>query len=691
MQKILYSAIIFFTVCSINLTNAPIRERHKEFEFEAESEALEALAYLSQINAYPKADVENGKYYAAFMQYQELISHSEQNRSSDWENIGPNNVGGRTISLAMDPVDTGTIYLGSAGGGLWKSTTGGIGTDAWEYIKTGFPVVGVGAIAINPGDNNEIFIGTGETYAYGISTNGLITRTERGSFGVGILRSKDGGESWEISLDWTYQENHGVWDIIYDPTNTNILHAATTEGIYRSLDGGDNWTLELDKKMVMDLEINSDDPSILYAGVGNLSSADKGIYKSIDGGDSWNILSGGGLPAFTNDGRISISANKSNPEMLVAVVANTFNTKGIYKTTNGGTTWTQLDAEDVAGYQGWYAKGILIHPDNEQQILFCGVELWKTNNGGSSIIQKTSYTGVYSEMHPDVHDIMYNPLSPDHVYVATDGGLFRSNDFGESFYHCNDGYVTSQFYIGSFSAQNNEVGLGGLQDNFSQRYTGSNMWEPKIGGDGCFNAIDQTDDQIQYGSYQYAEFIKSYDQGDNFFEGIFSPFGTAAFVAPFMIAPSDPQVLFAGDTRLNRSDDQGALFDNPNPGDADSGNVLLSIGISHSTPDTIYYSTAGLWGHADMFRSFDGGTTKELITNGLPDRYYRDIDVNKNNAAEVIIAVSGFGTPHIYRTINAGDNWTDISTTLPDVPFHSVLFNPNNDSILYAGNDFSVF
>ncbi len=688
MKRFLFTPFILAFAC-INFSTKNNLKSHPGFETETES--LDALAYLSQLASYPNAEISNGNYYTAFEKYKTEFVQQAGSRSSEWENIGPNNVGGRTISIAIDPVDTNIIYLGSAGGGLWKSTTGGIGVDAWQYMPTGYPVLGVGAIAINPADNNEIFIGTGETYSYGTATNGLITRTERGSFGIGILRSVDGGSTWDISLDWTYQENRGVWDIVFDPSDPSILFAATTEGIYKSDDGGATWIQKLDKKMVMDLDINSNDPQILFAGVGNLNSVDKGIYKSIDGGENWNIITGGGLPAYTQDGRISISHFPANPDILVTLIANAFSTKGIYKSVNGGTLWTALDAEEVASYQGWYAKANLIHATDANKILVGGVELYKSTNGGASLTQKTSYIGPASPMHPDIHDIISNPLDPDLIYIVTDGGLFRSNDFGESFYPCNDGYVTSQFYIGSMSSQTNDVGLGGLQDNFTQRYDGSKYWLALIGGDGCFNAIDFENDAIQYASYQYANFLKSYDQGFTFFEGIYSPIGAAAFTAPFILCPSDPEIIYTGDTKLHRSDDAGGFFSTPDPADADTGNVLLSIGVSTFTPDTVYFSAAGISGRADMYRSFDKGETVTAITNGLPDRYYRDIAVNKNNANELFICLSGFGTPHIYRSVNAGDTWTDVSATLPDVPFHSILIDPVNDSVIYAGNDFSVF
>ena len=667
-------------------------KKHQNTHFESPTEALDGIAFVSAMHHYPEVDGRNGKWYAAHQFKKNMQVHARVSGADNWVSMGPDNVGGRTISMAIDPTDTSVIYLGSASGGLWKSTTGGIGANAWSYVETGFPILGVSAIAINPENHNEIFIGTGETYSYGSSTHGLITRTERGSFGMGILHTTDGGANWDISLDWTYLENRGIWDIVFHPENDGQLIAATTEGIYVTTDNGANWIQTNTNKMIMDLSVHPDAPDMIFAGAGNLNADFHGLLRSMDGGLTWNTISGGGWPDVSGiDGRICVQQWAGNPNAVYATVGNSFATVGIYASPDGGNNWTQLDDEEVLSYQGWYAKGICINPDNANNLLFGGVELWKSTNGGASLIQKTSYTGPDSELHPDIHDIQYNPLNPSQVYILTDGGLFRSGDFGESYYPCVGGYATAQFYIGSISAQSAELGLGGLQDNFTQRYVGTNDWIAVIGGDGAANAIDQEDDAQQYGSYQYGNFYKSFDGGENFVDYIFGPTGTSAFVAPLTLAASDQQVLFTGDSKLWRSDDGGGSFYKPINAQPDTGNVFLAIGVGGNNTDTLYYSTAGISGRADIFRSVDGGESFTAITQDLPDRFYRDIAVNPINAQELYIAVSGFGTGHLYKSTNMGDTWEDISAGLPDVPFHTILIDPVFHNILYAGGDMGVY
>src|SRR4029450_6467691 len=134
-----------------------------------------------------------------------------------WEAIGPMNFGGRTLALCFNPLNPNTIFAGSASGGLWRSFTAGIGPNAWHQIETGFPLLGVAAIAINPTDSNEIFIGTGEVYNDQNTGTGFAVRTTRGTYGIGILKSSDGGMTWSKSLDWQYDELKGVQDILINP------------------------------------------------------------------------------------------------------------------------------------------------------------------------------------------------------------------------------------------------------------------------------------------------------------------------------------------------------------------------------------------------------------------------------------------------------------------------------------------
>lgn len=676
------------------------RETKKVFH-ERETEALEALQWLTKSRAFPNLDIPADAYAKAWEYYRQQYAPQNTRMPAfpgTWTSIGPNNMGGRTLCIGVNPADTSEVWLGSASGGLWKSTSGGIGVSAWTKVNTGFPILGVSSITFHPTNPDIMFIGTGETYSYGTSTNGLTDRTTRGTHGMGVLKTTDGGATWSYALNWSYQQNRGIWEVVINPLNPNVVFAATTEGVYRSNDMGTTWSQVLGEKMVTDLVILKTDTNVLLAGVGNLNSINKGLYRTTNGGQNWSIVNNG-LPANTHDGRITISMWEPNNNYGVLQICNAFNTIGIYTTSDAGQSWTVKSTQDLNSYQGWYSEGMLIHPNDSNKIIVTGIDANLSLDGGLSFFQASSMSGFTNYCHVDMHDVVVNPLDPEKIYIAHDGGMNRSNDFGTTFYDCNDGYVTTQFYIGSVSATNPDLALGGLQDNFTNQYQGAgNYWSlGHLGGDGSYNAIDPTDDNIQYASYQYRNIFQSFDQGQTFF-GIYSSpasaFGNnpAAFLAPFVIAPSNTSVIYHGGLDLKKSTDQGGSFSVVgNPAFDPDGNVILSIAVSHTNPDTVYVATAPDFGPMKVFRSDNGGGTFTSITGTLPNRFPRRIAVNPQNSSEVYIVFSGFGTGHVFKSTNAGATWTDISTTLPDVPFHAVVVDPQFPNVIYAGSDLGIF
>ena len=698
IKNILAIAIFPALAISISLPSYfSVKTEIKKQNHESETEALDALQFLSMAVAFPNKDIPNGGYGKAFEFMQNNFATNKMMQSQSvgsWSNIGPRNLGGRTLCVIINPQDTDEVWMGSASGGLWKSTTGGYGVNAWTYVPTGFPILGVSTIAMNPNNPNEMYIGTGETYNYGTSNNGVVDRTTRGTCGMGIYKTTDGGLTWTQSLNWTYQQQRGIWEIIYNPLNTNILYAASTEGIYKTSDAGVTWNQVLNVQMAMDLAIDRIDTNILYCGVGNLNSVGKGIYKTTNSGTTWTQLTNG-LPSFaTVTGRTIVSTYYSNPNIVMALVSDMFNAVGVYISTNEGVTWTAGSNQDLTQWQGWFAKGLLIHPNDSSQVLVGGVEIHGSYDMGQNFLQLTDYWAsppIY--MHSDVHDIIVNPLDPQKVYIATDAGLYRSNDFGQTYTELVDGYVTSQFYYGSVSSTDSTVALAGAQDEYTNKYSGSQYWLSVIGGDGSCNAIDPSNDQVQYGSYQYLNVLKSYDQGFNFFDQILNTSSVnAAFIAPFILCPSNPNIIYAGGDALQVSLDGGVTFSYVGNNPINNGAKILSIAVSSTFEDSVYLTTAPDATNAmKIWRSTNGGATLTDISAGLPNRYLREIVVNPNNSKIVYAVFSGFGTGHIFKSTNAGATWTNISTTLPDMPFHCLAVDPMYPNNLFAGCDFGIF
>ncbi|MBU2471782.1 MAG: T9SS type A sorting domain-containing protein, partial [Bacteroidetes bacterium] len=275
---------------------------------------------------------------------------------------------------------------------------------------------------------------------------------------------------------------------------------------------------------------------------------------------------------------------------------------------------------------------------------------------------------------------------------GTDGGLFRSNDFGENYYDCNSGYVTTQFYAGfSNSTKDSTLAIGGLQDNGTWIYYGSPDWTKATGGDGVMTSINTTNDNILYSCSQYLQIYKSTNRGMNWSTILSSSSSSITnFVAPLIISPSNPNILYGGRKNVMKSNLNGSSWFDVS-GELD-GNKIQTLAVSYTSPDTLYAGTTPTSSiRAGIFKSVDGGVNWTNITSILPNRYPMDIAVNPKKSYELYAAFSGFGTAHIYRSTNGGATWLNIQGDLPDVPFQSIVVDPIYDNIIYAGTDLGVF
>ncbi|MFN5224349.1 MAG: T9SS type A sorting domain-containing protein [Bacteroidota bacterium] len=668
--------------------------------------SFRSLSDWNRERAFPENNINMRAYSSAFAQ---LIQ--EQSRTAtfpgQWEAIGPKNFGGRTLCLAFNPQNPNTILAGSASGGLWVSYNGANGAQAWQPVATGFPVLGVAAIAYNPADSNEIYVGTGEVYNYQNTGTGWANRVTRGTYGIGVLKSVDAGATWSKSIDWQYADLRGVQDIVINPLRPATVFAATTEGIYRTYDSGSTWSLVLDKKMATDLHFMPGDTSIIMAAVGNSFSLDPGIYRSTNGGTSFTKLSSG-LPTSWS-GKALLDVCQTDNAVWYASIADQLAGLGLFRSDNGGLDWLQVNPLDFQTYQGWYSHDVSVNPNNSEDLVTAGIDMYRSLDGGSNIIKQTywynwdfSMTNVGGSegppdyVHADIHRVYRHPSNGNHVWLATDGGIFRSFDGGDTYEASNGGYQTQQFYQ-EFSCSNTDslFAIGGMQDNATAVYEGNLGWRRVIGGDGLSTSIHPTNDQIVYGSSQYLNVDISTDKAQSF-GGVSIPgssaFPNTIFAGPYALSKSNPQVLYAGRSVVYKSTNGGQSFSQTNAGNPLDGNPALSVTINPTDHNDVWVTTAPVVNNTPgIFRTLNGGTAWTNVTANLPNRYYKDVAISPTNATHVLVALSGFGTSHLYQYQTSSATWVAVGSGLPDVPTNSITFDPLNGQIVYVGNDLGAF
>ena len=648
----------------------------------------------------PQGAFEKAANYAKTKIKKEKESYSLSFAIPQWKSLGPYNIGGRVLALAIDPTNPNLIWAGSASGGLWKSTNGGTGAGAWQYVNTGFNTLSVSAIAIDKYSTNTIYIGTGEISYYHRPLIG--TPGARASYGMGILKSTDGGNSWsQTGLSWTFPEITAVQKIVINPLNSNTIYAATSEGVFKSIDAGHSWTKSDSILMAMDIVINPNDTTILYVSHGNLnSSPEPGLYKTTNAGTTWFKLING-LP-YIDFGRTALTISPTNPSIIYAGIsnANSGGLLGLYKSTDGGINWTNISSTNYVGIQGWYDNVIAVHPSNPDSIYCAGLDIYQSIDGGVTLNNISR-----DIVHVDHHAIAFHPTNSNIVYFGTDGGIFKTTNGGASFINCNYGFQTTQFYPGfANSPQDSTIAIGGLQDNGTLLYTGTNYWSQIFINDGGWCAIDPTNKDIMYFEYQYLNLYKSTNGGMDYFpimNGLPNGANNTNFIAPFVIAPSSPEIIYAGAKIVYKSTNGGNSWFSPNGQTTFNGTNVACIGVSQINPNYVIAATGtgkyGVVPKFEIFASANGGTLWRNVTyklNGtdsLPNRYPTDIEFDPTNETTVYLTYSGYGTSHLFKTTNLGETWINISNNLPDIPHQAVCVDPAAPENIYVGTDLGVF
>ena len=625
--------------------------------------------------------------------------------SAMWTSIGPMPTdpgstyvtAGRVNAIAVDPRDNNVVYMGAAEGGVWKTTDGGVN---WTALTDDQPSLANGAIAIDPSSPDTVYIGTGEeNFAYD------------SYYGAGILKSTDGGASWTNIVGPFLRATIGKLAI--HPSNGQTLLCSSSIGIYRSTDGAGAWKQVL-AGVGSGVLFDPTNGSIAYAAIGNVSGSingsSNGVYRSSDGGVTWRPIGGSGANALptANVGRIALALAPSTPTTLYAAIQDSSGGKfgdllGIYKSTDGGNTWNALNAPDVcAGVrQCWYDMTIRVHPNNPDVVYAAGsLTIIRSMDGGATWAS-LNFTGPNRvELHVDEHELVFTP-DGSKIYVGNDGGVYSTTDVVSAqvnWTELNDTIAITEFSPGlSIDPSNPGIGYGGTQDNGTQRFGGNPGWNNVTCGDGGFTAIDAALPSIVFSACQDISIRRSVNRGGSW---VTSQHGIATsdnsqFIAPLVIDPSNPQTLYFGTIRLWQSKDGAGKWSAVSPDLTASKSVMSAIAAAPSDPNTVY--TGFTKGRVFATNNVGDGTNASWTERdaGLPNRTVTQVAADPIDPATAYLTMSGFNTSssisgHVFKTADGGASWKDISGNLPDLPVNALAIDPDSPDTLYIGTDAGV-
>ncbi len=634
-----------------------------------------------------------------------LEALQKNSNSANWMLEGPNDPGGRINTIAVHPSNNNILYSGSSAGGIFKTTDGGLN---WTATSEDLAYLAISDIVIDPNNSNIIYAATGDHNISGLP-----------HIGDGVYKSTDAGISW-TNIGLTNQSI--VSKILINPNNSNILYAATMgkhyernpdRGLYKSIDGGATWASILflsTQTGVIDLFMDPFDPNTIYASGwdrirNNQESTASGnggrIHKTTDGGTTWTQLSGG-LPQYSVS-RIGLSVSQKTPGTLFAcVVDSTYNLDGVYKSTNAGANWTLLDTVGLdmnyLGGFGWYFSQIRVSPYNDDEITLIGVESFSSYDGGSSW-QKSVPDWYTYQVHADGHDMLY--LDSTTVLLATDGGLYKNPNMGNiNSWTDIDNIANMQFYRIAIDPHRPGIYAAGAQDNGTWFGNASNLtWTKLLGGDGFQPIYDPIDSNLIYMETQNGNLYYYDGFGINYFNQGIDNTDRRNWDMPIIMSHHSNTVLYTGTYRLYTNvngingtwiDISGDLTDGPIFGN--SFHNISTVAESPTDPTELYAGTSD----GNVWRNSPTGGIWIEITGSLPQRYVSAIEGSPDNQDVVFVSHSGYKDgvyiPHIHKSTDNGTSWIDISGDLPQMGINDICIMPgNNDSILFVANDAGVY
>ncbi len=591
---------------------------------------------------------------------------------TSWFSTGPMTLSGRILDIEFHPTNPDIVYVGSASGGLWKSIDNGL---TWSTSTDQLPVLAVGGVAVLPSNPDIVLIGTGEGNGAGV-------------WGVGLLKSTDGGETWsETSLDYEVTQSHGFNAIEVNPATGTIL-AAARDGLWRSTDDGDNWT-QIETGRWYDVKWQPESPLRVYAAKASPSGSGNGVKVSTDDGLTF-VHAGTGQPGGNLIGKTKITVTPADPDVIYSNYVNrsTNETLGIYRSNDAGATWTEVFSDyNMTGGQGWYNLSLVADPNDVNRLVAGGVRLYQSDDGGANwtITGGGHILGDSTAVHVDHHAAAYEPGSDSNVWVGSDGGVWRSTDDGRNWITRREGLVTYQFYDIAVAQTDPVFMMGGTQDNGIPGRTGTTTWFPStLLADGMVCNVTPDNADIVYGEWQFGNHVKSFNGGVNWHNIMHGITGSGAWVTPVDQDQNNPQILFTSTSHgVFRTTIGGSLWENV------SGHFANWISISRANGDVVWtLYTVAAW------LSTDGGDTWGPSSSwGFPALAATKILTHPHDENFALVTFSGYneGYAHVALTTDQGVSWQDVSGDLPIQPVNAVAIDPANPSAWFIGTDTGVW
>ncbi len=656
--------------------------------------------------------------------------------------IGPTNQGGRFVDYAVVEATPQVFYAATASGGLWKTENHGL---TWASIFDNQPAVSIGAVALFQPNPSIVWVGTGEA------------NNSRSSYwGDGVYKSTDAGKTWtNVGL----KDSHHIGRILTHPTDPNIAYVAALghlyssndeRGLYKTTDGGKTWTRSLEvtsegKKVgVVDVAMDPKNPNILIA-----ASYDKvrepwtfveggpgsAIYRSADAGKTWTKLAGG-LPTGMI-GRIGVAIARQDPMTMYATVENV-NSKGvsdaerrkqllegretpkapsigneIYKSIDGGKTWTNVSGQGVGEGPPYYYAQIRVDPSDKNHVYVLGVGVHHTTDGGKTWTRPFNFGG-------DNHALWINPRDSRHLILGYDHGMGVSFDAGANWYHPDDMPLAQYYAVGLDMAMPYNV-CGGLQDNGSwcgpsTKKNGQPItfedWSRVGGGDGMHNVVDWRENRWLYNSSQFGGGLQRLDLET----GVRNPIAYRGPEAstlrynwnpPILVSRHDADVIYLGASRVLRSTFRGENWTLVSP-DLTKNDPKFRDGrgnIQFATITTLDESPIApcmLWvgtddGNVQFTRNACPATGQPEWTNvtanipSHPGYWVSRVTASAHDPAVAYVSVTGYRNddfkPFVWKTSDYGKTWKSIAGNLPDEPINVIREDHRNPNLLFVGTE----